>query len=90
MSGCGRRRVSHAEEEVEAVSTAQPERRVVFEDPALSHQIVIRLTGGNSHRIGVSCNCLKGEPIEVRGCFPAGDAIAVWRKHMEEIGEPAA
>jgi hypothetical protein len=56
---------------------------VVFEDPGLPHQIVIRLTGGNSHRIGVSCNCLKGEPIEVRARWDAADAIAVWRAHAE-------
>jgi hypothetical protein len=59
---------------------------VVFEDPDLPHQIVIRLTGGNSHRIGVSCNCLKGEPIEVRTRWDAADAIAVWRAHAEQAG----
>ena len=59
--------------------------RVVFEDPDLPHQIVIRLTGGNSHRLGVSCNCLKGEPIEVRTRWEASEAIAVWRAHVQEV-----
>jgi hypothetical protein len=47
---------------------------------------VIRLTGGNSHRIAVSCNCLRGEPIEVRTRWDAAGAIAVWRAHAEQAG----
>ena len=70
-------------------------RRVVFEDPDLPHQIVLRFTGGNSHLIAVSCNCMRqgrGAPvtIEARGKWEAAEAIAVWRKHMVEIGESAA
>jgi hypothetical protein len=63
--------------------SAQPEPRVVFENPDLPHQIVIRLTGGNSHRIAISCNCLHGEPLEVRARWEGSEAIAVWRAHME-------
>ena len=67
--------------------------RVVFEDPSLPHQIVIAFTGGNSHKIAVSCNCLRRsgygirgtcEPIEVRTQWEAADAIAVWRAHVAE------
>lgn len=58
--------------------------RVVFEDPDLPHQIVLRFTGGNTHRIGVSCNCMRGVPIEVRTRWEASEAIAVWRAHLEE------
>ena len=67
-------------------------RRVVFEDPDLPHQIVLTLQKGG-HRIMVSCNCLRVnswgsrgtyEPLEVRHRFPADEAIAVWRKHLEE------
>lgn len=73
----------------------QPETapRVVFEDPDLPHQIVIMLRPG--FKIAVSCNCLRTgtyngvretcKPLEVRACFPAVDAIAVWRAHMEEV-----
>ena len=76
---------------------AQP--RVVFEDPDLPHQIVIRLTGGNSHRIMVSCNCMRlpacwrtaaYEPLEVRTRWEGAEAIAAWRKHLGQAGEPPA
>ena len=68
--------------------------RPVFEDPSLPHQIVLRLTGGNSHRIMVSCNCLRTgrsafAPIEVRTRWEAPEAIAVWRKHLEEASDAA-
>jgi hypothetical protein len=64
---------------------------VVFEDAALPHQIVIgRAPGG---KLMVSCNCLRTghgngiraayKPIEIRSCFPASEAIAVWRAHLE-------
>jgi hypothetical protein len=74
---------------------ASPRPRVVFEDPDLPHQIVLRFTGGNSHLIAVSCNCMRqgrGAPvtIEARGKWEAAEALAVWRAHLEEIGEPAA
>jgi len=71
--------------------------RVVFEDPDLPHQIVITIWCG--FKIMVSCNCLRVngygsrgtyEPLEVRSCFPAAEAIAVWREHVEAVGEPAA
>ena len=64
--------------------------RVTFEDPDLPHQIVLRFTGGNSHRLAVSCNCMRPVSIEARSRWDASEAIAVWRAHMEEIGEPAA
>jgi hypothetical protein len=65
--------------------------RVVFEDPDLPHQIVIRLARG-THLLAVSCNCLRRqqghgevhEPIETRHRWEASEAIAVWRKHLEE------
>ena len=68
--------------------------RVVLEDPDLPHQIVLHFTGGNSHLIAVSCNCLRkrgagGEPLGVRSRWEASEAIAVWRAHMAEIGEAA-
>jgi hypothetical protein len=71
--------------------------RVVFEDPYLPHQIVITVRTG--FNLAVSCNCrwISGsghkpayEPLEVRYNFPASEAIAVWRKHMADAGEPAA
>ena len=73
--------------------TGQPEPRVVFEDPDLPHQIVITMR--KSFKIMVSCNCLRVnghgtrgtyEPLEVRSCFPAAEALAVWRAHMEAVG----
>lgn len=75
--------------------TAPPETltpRVVFEDPDLPHQIVITVRTSDNGRIAVSCNCLRREarkPIEARSRWEPGEAIAVWRKHMAEIGEPA-
>ncbi len=67
-----------------------PRRRVVFEDPDLPHQIVITLLKG-SHRLMVSCNCMRRAgggvrgayaPIEVRARW---EAIGVWRAHMAEV-----
>jgi hypothetical protein len=64
---------------------------VVFENPALPHQIVIGMAPGG--KLMVSCNCLRTghgngirdayEPIEIRSCFPASEAIAAWRAHLE-------
>ena len=71
---------------------SQPEPRVVFEDPDLPHQIVITMR--KSFKIMVSCNCLRVNgygsrgtyaPLEVRSCFPAAEAIAVWRAHMDAV-----
>ena len=65
--------------------------RVVFEDPDLSHQIVIGMRPG--FKLMVSCNCLRAgagngiraayKPIEVRDRWEAAEAITVWRKHLE-------
>jgi hypothetical protein len=71
-------------------------RRVVFEDPDLPHQIVITMRPG--FRLAVSCNCLRTatggrrgshRPLEVRYDFPAAEAIAVWRAHVAETGAAA-
>jgi hypothetical protein len=72
------------------MSTATGSPRVVFEDPDLPHQIVIRLARGNSHLLIVSCNCMRTEggsyePIETRARWEAAEAIAAWRAHMEAV-----
>lgn len=66
--------------------------RFVLEDPSLPHQIILRVAAGGSHLIAVSCNCMRpgGAAIEMRARWEAAEAIAAWRAHMEEIGEPAA
>jgi hypothetical protein len=65
------------------------DRRFVLEDPDLPHQITIRQARGAGNRLAVSCNCLDA-PLEIRGRWDAGEAIAVWRAHMAEVGESAA
>jgi hypothetical protein len=63
---------------------------VVFEDPSLEHQIVIRRNGAS--RIIVSCNCLAHthakwyQAIESRGVFPARDALAAYHAWHSERG----
>ena len=70
-----------------AVRTGQV-RRVVFEDPSLPHQIVLRLAQ-RSHRIAVSCNCMRANDgsIEIRGKWTAAEAIAAWRAHLDGDGQ---
>ena len=65
--------------------------RVRLRDPDLPHQIVIKFMPANTNLIFVSCNCMRKnqghggyEPIEARKKWEHPEAMAVWRKHLEE------
>jgi hypothetical protein len=62
-------------------------RRILRPDDSLPHQIRLSMHPRSQH-IAVSCTCRRKQqpqggydPIEVRGCWQPGDAIAVWRAH---------
>lgn len=72
--------------------------KVMMRDPDLPHQIVV-LAQQSSSKITVSCNCLATrhrngavthKPIGSRVLWEPGEAAAVWRGHMADIGEVAA
>ena len=73
---------------VARLSRPEPTPRVVFEDPSLPHQIVIRKTQHGSG-VAVSCNCLRnsGAAIEIRARWTTAEAIAAWRAHLGSGGE---
>jgi len=63
--------------------------RVLMEDPAAGHQIVVRYTTGRDRGTFVSCNCLRYPrpgrpghvPIEARmAVFPADELWAAWAR----------
>lgn len=68
--------------------------RVLLEDASLPHQIRLSASGGNDGRkgtvmISVSCTCMGArndthEPLGTRYLFPADEALAVWREHIEQ------
>jgi hypothetical protein len=83
------------EEEIRAALLAAGRIRVMWANPGLPHQIVLRKCQDSSH-ISVSCNCMRTdadhpgrpsswvhEPIETRPRWEADEAQAVYRKHLE-------
>ena len=63
--------------------------RVTWEDPQAAHQIRVTVSGSPA-KIAISCTCLgrtnePHEPLARGDCFPAGQDIAVWRRHMNEV-----
>ena len=78
------------------ITPAPPRRpRVTWLDPDASHQIRLMYVGS---AIGVSCTCqahwsphhkiVTGyQPIEARGRWDPGEALARWRQHVNEIND---
>ncbi len=84
-----RERTTHMRIIHQTDSARIPPPWVVYENPALPHQIIIRAGNPSHHRIAVSCNCMAGAPLETRARWDAADTIAVWRKHLAEQAPPA-
>jgi len=67
--------------------------RIVQTDPSLKHQIVHRFTSGTGGII-VSCNCLRtGQsytPLGTKQCWQPGEALQMWREHMQHVARDAA
>jgi hypothetical protein len=64
-------------------------RRVTWENPEAEHQIRVTVSG-NPAKIAISCTCLgrpnePHEPLARGECFPDGQAMAIWRRHMDEV-----
>ena len=56
----------------------------VLRDPALPHQLVLKLC---SYDIAVSCNCIErvgGAPLEMRSRWDVPEVWAVYRAHLVE------